>query len=38
MSTIPEEAIAEAVVAVTQYLNGLLEDLATIPTTLPPTT
>ena len=37
-ATTPEEAITEAVVAVTQHLNWLLEDLATIPTTLPPTT
>ena len=37
-ATTAEEAITEAVVAVTQYLNGLLEDLATIPTTLPPAT
>ena len=37
-ATTPEQAIAEAVVAMTRHLNGLLEDLATIPTTLPPTT
>ena len=37
-ATTPEQAVYEAVVTLSKHLNGLLEDLAAIPTTLPPTT